>query len=65
MKAYRLYLLNSDDRITDAVEGVFASDAEALAKAQASCKDHHAIEVWSGARLVGRLGEEFQLRRRY
>ncbi|WP_374571789.1 hypothetical protein [Phenylobacterium sp.] len=64
MKTYRLYLLNREDRITDALEGLFADDDAALARAEAARDGHYAVEVWSGARLVGRLGEEFLLRPR-
>lgn len=61
MRAYRLYLLNREDRVADALEGVFADDREALAKAEDTRKDFYAVEVWTGGRLVGRLGHEFLL----
>ena len=63
MKSYRLYLLNREDLIADALEGLFANDDEALARAEAARKDYYAVEVWHGGRLVGRLGEEFLLGR--
>lgn len=63
MKSYRLYLLNRDDRISDAMEGLFADDDEALAQAEAARNGYYAVEVWHGARLVARLGEEFLLGR--
>jgi hypothetical protein len=63
MKSYRLYLLNQEDRVTDALEVLFENDDEALAKARKAGQQHYAVEVWNGGRLVGRLGEEFQLRR--
>jgi hypothetical protein len=53
--------LNREDRVADALEGLFADDREALAKAESSSKDFYAVEVWSGGRLVGRLGHEFLL----
>ena len=34
---------------------------EALAKAEDTRKDFYAVEVWTGGRLVGRLGHEFLL----
>lgn len=61
MRAYRLYLLNREDRVADSLEGLFADDREALAKAEASSKDFYAVEVWTGGRLVARLGHEFLL----
>jgi hypothetical protein len=61
MHPYRLYLLNREDRIADALEGLFADDRAALEKAEVSGKNFYAVEVWSGGRLVGRLGHEFML----
>lgn len=62
MKPYRLYLLNREDRIADALEGLFTDDQAALARAETARKGHYAVEVWNGGRLVGRLGQEFMLR---
>jgi len=61
--AYRLYVLNERDLVADAIENDFASDVEALARAEAVRRDEYAVEVWSGARLVARLGGDFQVGR--
>ena len=61
MNSYRLYLLNRQERIAEALVREHLSDADALQGAEAVQGDHHAVEVWEGARLVGRLGGEFSL----
>ena len=61
MMKYRLYLLNSQERVDDTRERAYPDDREALAAAEAERKDAYAVEVWTGQRLVGRLGGEFLL----
>lgn len=61
MNSYRLYLLNQQERIAEALVREHASDEDALASAISAQADHHAVEVWDGARLVGRIGGEFSL----
>jgi hypothetical protein len=63
MTAYRLYVLNERDLVADAIENEFASDVEALARAEAVRRDEYAVEVWAGARLVARLGGDFEVGR--
>ena len=55
MAYYRLYFLDHEDRITNAVELDCDPDEEAIAAAQghaAGCK----IEVWQERRKVGAFG---------
>lgn len=66
MISYRLYVLSPQERIADAREALFPDDVSALA--QADALRHHeyptevfAVEVWTGERLVGRVGGEFSL----
>lgn len=61
MMKYRLYILNSQERVADARERAFVNDREALAAAEAARQNNYAVEVWAGERLVGRLGGEFLL----
>ena len=61
MNSYRLYILNPKERIADAHEGPYADDDAALAQASAMSESGgaYAVEVWTGERLVGRVGGEF------
>lgn len=61
MNSYRLYALSPQERIADAREAQFPSDDAALAQADEMRNDHYAVEVWTGERLVGRVGGEFTL----
>jgi hypothetical protein len=63
MHAYRLYLINAEERIAAARIARHQGDREALAEAAQARQDYHAVEVWEGQRLVGRLGAEFVLPR--
>lgn len=58
---YRIYILTSQERVDEACEGVFIDDKAALAEAVQMRRDSFAAEVWSGQRLVGRVGPEFSL----
>ncbi|MCC7268975.1 MAG: hypothetical protein IT546_16765 [Caulobacteraceae bacterium] len=57
--------MNRQERIAEEMVREHASDRDALDGAQAIQGDHHAVEVWDGARLVGRIGGEFSLPARF
>jgi hypothetical protein len=61
MKSYRLYVLSRQERVAEAREALFENDTAALAGADKLKEDNYAVEVWTGERLVGRLGAEFRL----
>lgn len=61
MNSYRLYVLGPQERVWDTRELQFCSDEAALAQADALRQDNYAVEVWTGERLVARLGAEFNL----
>lgn len=65
MNSYRLYLLNQQERIAEAMVREHASDQDALELAHGLQGEHHAVEVWEGARLVGRIGGDFALPARF
>ena len=56
MADYRCYLVNSLDQIQSATELECAEDSEAMLQAGALAQSQSLIvEIWNGARLVGRL----------
>ena len=59
MTSYRIYLLDSDDRIAAVVEREMESDDAAMHAAEALRGDSSAAEVWRGAELVTRTGALF------
>ncbi|WP_304217902.1 hypothetical protein [Phenylobacterium aquaticum] len=61
LSPYRIYVLTPQERISDAQEADYADDQAALDAAQALKGDRFAAEVWSGERLVRRIGGEFSL----
>jgi|SRR5690606_25265118 hypothetical protein len=61
MRCYRLYVLTRQERITDSLNATHASDEEALNFAEALRGAAHAVEVWLGERLIGRVGAQFEL----
>ncbi|WP_332701625.1 hypothetical protein [Devosia sp.] len=61
MNSYRLYVLGPQERLWDARELQFCDDEAALAQADTLRQDNCAVEVWTGERLVARLGAEFNL----
>jgi hypothetical protein len=61
MNVYRIYVLNSQDRVADQIEQRYPSDKLALERAEDLSAGQYAAEVWAGERLVGRLGPEFQI----
>ncbi|RAK51484.1 hypothetical protein [Phenylobacterium deserti] len=61
MNQYRIYVLNRQDRIADALEEDLPNDRRALERAEALSAGQYAAEVWDGERLVGRLGGELRL----
>jgi hypothetical protein len=65
MNSYRLYLLTPQERIAAALVREHTTDQDALEGAERIQGEHHAVEVWEGARLVGRLGGEFALPARF
>ena len=54
MAGYRLYFLDDNGRIRDAEELEFEHDEAALAQALTR-HDGRAMELWSGARVVGKI----------
>jgi hypothetical protein len=61
MDFYRLYVLNGQDRVADALEGQFEDDGRALMRAEAVRQGAYAVEVWKGHTLVGRIGGPYNL----
>jgi len=61
MTRYRLYVLNRHDAIAEAIEDQFEDDRRALAQAEAVRHNNFAVEVWSGPRLVGRIGGAYSV----
>jgi hypothetical protein len=56
MTQYRIYVLNGEDRIAQALMDRFANDNAALEHAEDAYAGQYAAEVWDGERLVGRIG---------
>ena len=56
MVEYRVYTVDRDGHILGVKALVCADDAEAIDQAKHLVIVDHAIELWSGARLVTRLG---------
>ena len=61
MTYYRLYMLNRHDAIDQALEDQFEDDRCALARAETEGRSYFAVEVWTGQRLVGRVGGEYSV----
>lgn len=61
LSRYRIYVLTPQERISDARECEYEDDQAALAAAQVLRGDRYAVEIWSGERLVDRIGAEFSL----
>lgn len=61
MARYRIYVLDAKDRIAAQLEELFASDRAALVCADVARFGQYAAEVWTGGRLVGRLGGALKL----
>lgn len=56
MADYRCYLVNNLDQIESATELQCAEDSEAMLQAGALAQSQSlTVEIWNGARLVGRL----------
>jgi hypothetical protein len=61
MRSYRLYILTRHERISGSLNAHHASDEDALTFAEALRGAAHAVEVWLGERLIGRVGAQFEL----
>jgi hypothetical protein len=61
MSIYRLYVLDDVERVETSLETEFPDDASALDQAALSLAMDKAVEVWTGQRLVARLGREFRV----
>jgi hypothetical protein len=61
MTQYRIYVLNGEDRIAEALMDRFADDNQALEHAEDAYAGQYAAEVWEGERLVGRIGGELPI----
>lgn len=61
MRSYRLYVLTRQERISRSLHASHSSHEEALSFAEALRGAAHAVEVWLGDRLIGRVGAEFEL----
>jgi hypothetical protein len=57
MPHYRLYLLDSDNRVFHGTDVECFDDDAAFLAARAEIDDTSVIEVWSGARRVGRVSD--------
>ena len=56
MTPYRVYMLDRHNRICGAQDIDCADDEEAVAQAARLTQDGAEVELWTEARLVGRLG---------
>jgi len=54
MVGYRLYFIDAEDHIQNAMEFEAASDEEALLHVEVK-RDGRAVELWCGARVVAKL----------
>lgn len=59
MQHYRVYVVTPEENISEAVEVDCRDDRQALDEAARLGGADRAVEVWTGERLVGRLGEAF------
>jgi hypothetical protein len=59
MANYRIYVLDSEDRIAAVIERDMENDAAATRAAEALRGNSSAAEVWRGADLVSRTGAVF------
>ncbi|MDO8410034.1 MAG: hypothetical protein Q7S93_08230 [Phenylobacterium sp.] len=64
MQHYRLYIVTAAEDISRTVEDDYPNDLAALAQAARLQTEEHAVEVWTGERLVARLGGAFDFGRR-
>ena len=55
MAEYRVYFLDAGDHIIGSEEAAYDSDARALDYVDTILREHFGIEVWAGARRVGRF----------
>lgn len=59
MARYRIYVLDSDDRVASLVEREMDNDADAMSAAEAMRGESSAAEVWLGPDLITRTGASF------
>ena len=59
MARYRIYVLDSDDRVANLVEREMEDDAAAMNAAELLRGDFSAAEVWREGDLVTRTGASF------
>ena len=55
MPAYRIYLIGKDQHIDGAAKVFECADDEEVVYRAKQILDGHALEIWDGARHVGRL----------
>ena len=55
MPKYRLYTLNSEQKVHSASDSAFRSDDEAMAEAYNMATKCPGVEVWCGVRMVARI----------
>lgn len=55
MAEYRVYFLDAGNHIIGSQEATYDSDARAVAYVDSILAEHFGIEVWAGARRVGRF----------
>lgn len=55
MSDYRLYLLNQKMKIFDFREFACDTDADAVSQAYEVTAKCHAVEIWTGSRMVARI----------
>lgn len=61
MSIYRYYVLSEKDRIAEQRELACADDRRAVQTALRLRRDRYAVEVWTGERLVARVGGELRI----
>jgi hypothetical protein len=61
MNLYRYYVLSAQDRVDEERQQGFDDDRSAVQLARRLRRDRYAVEVWTGERLVARLGGELQI----
>ncbi len=55
MRSYRIYTLSRDEHINRPPRVITCEDDAAVLEEARQLLDGHALEIWDGTRLVGRL----------